>query len=53
MVLKINNVKDEFLDNILEEAMKEFNKFFKLKWERNKPLIVQVVAENLVIIVVR
>jgi hypothetical protein len=42
MVLEIKKVKDKFLDKVYEETMNEFNNFFELRWETNKPSIIKV-----------
>lgn len=39
MIFELTKVKDNFLEKIREESMKELDKFFKLNWIRNKPKV--------------
>lgn len=42
MIFSIKKDKDEFLDKVYSDTIKEFNLFFELRWEYNQPPIIQI-----------
>ena len=42
MVFEIKSIKNNKLDKIYEDSMKEFGSFFELDWKDNRPNIIIV-----------
>ena len=40
MIYTIKQKPDKFLENICDQAMKDFNEFFGIKWVKNLPKLV-------------